>query len=87
MTPTKNSHKRTKVGRKTKREMSRQGNYLIMLTEFRNISPWQASLIVGCGYEYALNYFRELGYVSNRNGKIVWFYDKKFHTFSLTKAW
>lgn len=48
-----------KRGRKSKQLKSYQDKLLKVFFDSKDITPWQASLYVPCGYEYALRKFDE----------------------------
>ncbi|MCH7649161.1 MAG: hypothetical protein IIA83_11215 [Thaumarchaeota archaeon] len=59
MTKPKPHTRKAKMGRKSRRFKRNQDKILWMLARARDVSPWEASLVVGCGYEYATRKFHE----------------------------
>lgn len=56
-----------KVGRKPKRLKKQQDKLLKMFFDAGDVPPWQASLYVKCGYEYALRkYLDFFGHLTGR---------------------
>jgi len=49
------------MGRKPRRLKAHQDHLLSMIAFTKGMTPWEASLIVGCGYDYAVKKFHELG--------------------------
>jgi len=69
LTKPKPPTRKAKMGRKSRKLKRHQDKMLRMIVFTKGLSPWEASLIVGCGYEYALkklreirNYYRNLTY-------------------------
>ena len=60
MTKPKPPTRKAKMGRKSKRQKTQQDKILKMISSTKGLTPWEASLIVGCGYEYALQKLREI---------------------------
>ena len=61
MTRSKPPTRKAKMGRKPRRLKAHQDNMLHIVAYTKGMTPWEASLIVGCGYDYAVRKFRELG--------------------------
>lgn len=59
MTRPKPATRKAKMGRKSRRLKRNQDNLLSMIVFTKGMTPWEASLIVGCGYEYAVKKFHE----------------------------
>jgi len=59
MTQPKPATRKAKMGRKPRRLKARQDKLLKMLAYARDVTPWESSLIVGCGYDYAIKKFYE----------------------------
>lgn len=47
------------MGRKPRRLKNHQNKLLEMFFSARDLTPWQAAVYVGCGYEYAQKKFKE----------------------------
>ncbi len=64
MTRPKPNSCKAKMGRKPKRLQNQQDKSLKMFFGAGDITAWQASLLVGCGYDYALKkYFDFFGHL------------------------
>lgn len=59
MTKSKPSQFKAKLGRKPRRLKNHQDKFLKILYSAGDISPWQASLYVKCGYAYAKQKYRD----------------------------
>jgi len=59
MTRPKPATRKAKMGRKSRRLKRNQDKLLEMLARVNDIDPWESSLIVGCGYDYAIKKFHE----------------------------
>jgi len=59
MTKPKPFQVKTPMGRKSHRLKNHQDKLLKMFFSARDLTPWQAAICTGCGYDYALKKFRE----------------------------
>lgn len=59
MTKPKPFQIKTSMGRKPRRLKNHQEKLLKMFFSVGDLTPWQAAICIGCGYEYALKKFRE----------------------------
>jgi len=67
MTKPKSIQFKAKVGRKPKRLKKQQDKLLKMFFDAGDVSPWQASLYVKCGYEYSLMKYEDFfGHITGR---------------------
>lgn len=69
MTPPKPYPYRAKRGRKTKREKSNQIKTLKMLATANDLTAWQACQYAKCGYDFALEHFRDDNYFKRMENK------------------
>ena len=59
MTKTKHNILKVKMGRKPRRLKNHQDKLLKMFFSVGDLTPCQAAVCVGCGYEYAQKKFKE----------------------------